>query len=256
MEAAELVSLSSTGDASRLVMQRPPLNFLNMDLLKRFQQHLDSLGDDPACRALIIASDMPAFSAGLEMAEQTRESIFLLLEQFHHVVRLLNAFPRPTVALVRGMAIGAGNELAACCDFAFASENSSFGQPEVKIGTIPSVAHLLLPPLIGSRRAAELLLTGNIISAREAATMGLITRLVPDDQLDKAADDTISMFRGLSKPVVALALKGARDLRNREIESRLREAESVYLNQLMDLKDTAEGIRAFIEKRVPQWKDR
>ncbi|NWG13536.1 MAG: enoyl-CoA hydratase/isomerase family protein [Acidobacteria bacterium] len=255
MEAVELVSLSSTGDAARLVMRRPPLNFLNLDLLKRFEQHLNSFGDDPACRALVVASEMPAFCAGLEMAEQTREGIFLLLEQFHNVVRTLSEFPRPTIALVRGMALGAGNELAACCDFVYASEAASFGQPEVKIGTIPSVGHILLPLLVGSRRASELILTGSIISAGEAAAMGLVTRLVPDDQLDKAAEDTINLFQGLSKPVVALALQGVRDLRNREIEGRLRQAESVYLNQLMDLKDTAEGIRAFLEKRTPRWKD-
>jgi len=256
MESTELVSLCSDQDTARLVLRRPPLNFLNMDLLQQLEKHLDVLGDNPPCKVLIVDSDGPAFSAGLEMAEQTREGIFLLLERFHRTVRAVNAFPRPTIALVRGMCLGAGNELAACCDFVFAAEKASFGHPEVKIGTIPSMAHLLLPQLVGPRRTIEMILTGNFISAREAAEAGLINRVVPEDQLDKAATDMLGLFQGLSTPVVALALQASRDVRTRELGTRLRQAESVYLNQLMDLEDTAEGIRAFLEKRLPQWKNR
>jgi len=227
-----------------------------MDLLQKFEKHLDTLGDDPPCKVLVIDSEGPAFCAGLEVAEQTREGIFLLLEQFHRIVRIVNTFPRPTIALIRGMCLGAGNELAACCDFVYATEKASFGQPEVKVGTIPSVAHLLLPPLIGSRRATEMILTGNFISGREAAELRLINKVVPEDQLDKAAQDLAGLFLGLSAPVVTLALQTSRDIRTRELETRIRQAESIYLNQLMDLEDTAEGIRAFLEQRLPRWKNR
>ncbi len=256
MEAPELASLTATGDITRLILHRPPLNFLNLELLRQIEEHLESLGDNPDCRLLVIDSDGPAFSAGLEMLEQTRDAIFLLLERFHHVIRLLHSVPRPTLAVVRGMAIGAGNELAASCDFVFATEKSSFGQPEVKTGTIPSVAHIILPGLVGTRRATELILTGNLISAKEAEGMGLISGIVPEERMTAAVEEFAASLRGLSVPVMALALLEAREPRSVKLEDRIRRAESIYLNQLMDLEDTAEGVRAFLERRAPKWKNK
>lgn len=256
MEAPELTTLTAAGDITRLVLRRPPLNFLNLELLRQIEEHLESLGDNPDCRLLVIESDGPAFSTGLEMSEQTRDAIFLLLERFHHVIRLLHAVPRPTLAVVRGMALGAGNELAASCDFVFATEKSSFGQPEVKTGTIPSVAHIVLPGLVGTRRATELILTGNLISAKEAEGMGLISRVVPEEGMAAAIEELAVSLRGLSVPVTALALLEARESRSVKLDDRIRRAESIYLNQLMDLEDTAEGVRAFLERRTPRWKNK
>lgn len=256
MEAPELTSLTTTGDIMRLTMRRPPLNFLNLELLRQMEEHLDSLGDDPDCRLLVIDSDTPAFSTGLEMSEQTRDAIFLLLERFHHVVRLLHSVPRPTLAVVRGMALGAGNELAGSCDFVFATEKASFGQPEVKTGTIPSVAHIILPGLVGTRRATELILTGNLISAKEAEGIGLISRIIPEERMAAAIEELAASFRGISVPVTALALLEARETRSVKLDDRIRRAESIYLNQLMDLEDTAEGVQAFLERRAPKWKNR
>ena len=256
MEAPQLTSLATTGDITRLILRRPPLNFLNLELLRQVEEHLESLGDDPECRLLVIDSDVPAFSTGLEMSEQTRDAIFLLLERFHHVIRLLHSVPRPTLAVVRGMALGAGNELAASCDFVFATEKSSFGQPEVKTGTIPSVAHIILPGLVGTRRATELILTGNLISAKEAESIGLVSRIVPEERMAAAIEELAASFRGLSAPVTALALLEARESRSAKLEDRIRRAESIFLNQLMDLEDTAEGVRAFLEKRTPRWKNK
>ncbi len=256
MEAPELTSMTTAGDITRLTLRRPPLNFLNLEILRQLEEHLESLGDNPECRLLAIDAEGPAFSAGLDMSEQTREAIFLLLERFHHVVRLLHSVPRPTLAIVQGMALGAGNELAACCDFVFATEKSSFGQPEVKTGTIPSVAHIVLPSLVGTRRATELILTGNLISAKEAEGMGLISRIIPEDRMKPAIEDLAALLRGLSAPVTALALLEAREARSAKLEDRIRRAESIYLNQLMDLEDTAEGIQAFLERRAPRWKNR
>jgi cyclohexa-1,5-dienecarbonyl-CoA hydratase len=256
MEPAELVSLRQEGDAARLTLRRPPLNFLNLELLRRIGSHLESFGDSPACKALILDSDLPAFSAGLEMSELTRDSIFLLLEEFHRVVRLLNSFVRPTIALVRGIALGAGSELLACCDFVFASEKAFFGQPEVKIGGIPSLAPLVLPPLIGARRASEMILTGNLVSAREAESIGLINRALPDSQISGAGDEIVKLLRGLSASVLEVALQSVRSARTHALEVHLREIESLYLNRLMSLEDPLEGVRAFLEKRQPVWKNK
>jgi len=252
----ETIELKKSGDLAHLILRRPPLNYLNIELLRAFQAGIESLGEAPECRALIVESDGKAFSAGLDVAEQTRENMFLLLEQFHFVARALIVFPRPTIAVVQGMALGAGNELAACCDFIFASETASFGQPEVKFGSIPSLAPLVLPPLIGGRQTLELILTGDFMSAKEAQRIGLVYAVSPDEQLQESVEALVSKFRRLSLPVCQLALQSARSFRARALEANLRDAENLYLDQLMDLEDNAEGAKAFLEKRTPKWQNR
>jgi cyclohexa-1,5-dienecarbonyl-CoA hydratase len=189
------------------------------------------------------------------MEEQTRERVFLLLDQYHAVVRAITTFPRPTVAVVRGVALGAGNELAASCDFVLASLQATFGQPEIKVGFIPSLAPLLLPQRIGLQKALHMILTGTPVDAQEAEHMGLIHRAVPENGLDAALQELVNSLRSSSAAVMELALRSARGVRLHELESHLREVQSLYLDELMDLEDTTEGIKAFLEKRPPQWKD-
>ena len=252
----ETTELKISDDLAHLILHRPPLNYLNIELLRGLQTAMESLGETPDCRALTLESDGTAFSAGLDVAEQTRENMFLLLEQFHSVARTLIAFPRPTIAVVQGMALGAGNELAACCDFIFASEAASFGQPEVKFGGIPSLAPLVLPPLIGGRQTLELILTGDFISASEAQRIGLVNAVHPDEQLWESVEALVGKFRRLSQPVCHLALQSARSLRVKAFEQNLRDAENLYLDELMELEDNAEGAKAFLEKRTPKWRNR
>lgn len=243
-------------DVVRIILRRPPLNFLNLDILGEIEAHLTGLGDSPPQRALLLESEMSAFCGGLDMEEHSGETLFLLLEKFHEVIRLLNLFPRPTIAVVRGMALGAGNELAAFCDFVIASDKAHFGQPEINVGTIPSIAPLLLPSIVGPGRSLEMILTGKLISAPEAQRMGLIYRSVPDDRLAETVAELLGTIRGLSKAVVEVALQALRRTRTEQLENNLRSAESLYLNQLVSLEDAKEGARAFLEKRPPRWKHR
>jgi cyclohexa-1,5-dienecarbonyl-CoA hydratase len=254
MKGSDLVSVASAGDVTRLTLRRAPLNFLSLEMLQQIQELLESLGASPPGRILVIDSECAAFSAGLEMAEQTKEGVFLLLDQYHTVVRTLSTFPRPTVAVVRGVALGAGNELAASCDFVLASLQATFGQPEIKVGAIPSLAPLLLPHRIGVQKTLQMILTGNPVDAQEAERIGLIYRAVPEDILDAALEELVNSFRSSSAAVMELALRSVRGVRTRDLENNLREIQSLYLDELMDLEDTIEGIQAFLEKRPPQWK--
>lgn len=256
MNASELATLEVADEVIRLTLRRAPLNFLSLEMLQRLQDLLESMGDSPPGRILVVDSDCAAFSAGLEMTEQTPDAIFLLLDQYHAVIHALNSFARPTVAIVRGVALGAGNELAMCCDFVLASLQATFGQPEIKVGTIPSVAPLLLPQRIGVQRALQMILTGTPVDAREAEQIGLIYRALPEEALEGALEELRHSLGGSSKAVMQLALRAARGARTRELENNLREVQSLWLNELMELTDTTEGIRAFIEKRTPQWKNR
>jgi cyclohexa-1,5-dienecarbonyl-CoA hydratase len=253
MTDLEFASLNTTGDITRLTMRRAPLNFFNLDMLQHMQRLLEGLGESPPGRVLVIDSDGAAFCAGLDLAEHTRQGVFLLLDQYHTFVRLVSTFPRPTIALVRGMALGAGNELAASCDYVIASHNATFGQPEIKIGTMPSLAPLLLPLRIGFQRAIQMILTGNPVDAQEAARIGLADRTVREEEMETALERWIADLRGSPVPVMELALRCARGARNRELETGLSEMQSLYWNELMDLDEPIEGVRAFLEKRAPRW---
>jgi cyclohexa-1,5-dienecarbonyl-CoA hydratase len=254
MNGTELATLTTAGDVIRLTLRRSPLNFLNLQMLERIQSLIECLGDSPPGRVLVVDSDCGAFCAGLEVPELSRETIFQLLDQYHTVARAICFFPRPTIAVIRGVALGAGNELAACCDFALASLQSTLGHPEIKVGNMPSLASLLLPPRIGFQRTLQMILTGSPVDAREAERIGLIYKAVPEESLDAEVEELLTSFRVASIPVMELALRAARGARTRELENNLREAQSLYLNELMDLDDPIEGIRAFLEKRPAVWK--
>ncbi len=256
MNNVEFASLGTAKDIISLTLRRPPLNFLNREMLQQMQSKLESLGDSPDGSILVVDADAAAFCAGLDMTELTREAAFLLLDQYHNFMRCLSVFPRPTVAAVRGVALGAGNELAACCDFVFASPQATFGQPEIKVAGIPTLAPLLLVQRIGMQRTLQMILTGTPVAAEEAERIGLIYRTVPDGRLDSSIQELAGHFRGMSRPVLEIALHAARGARTRELENHSAKAQSLYLNDLLDLEDPMEGIQAFREKRSPRWKHR
>ena len=162
-----------------------------------------------------------------------------MLDSFHGVFRNLEQIARPTIAIVDGSALGGGCELVAACDIVIASERARFGQPEIKLGVFPPVAAVLLPRVIGDKRARELILTGELIEAPEAARLGLVNYLLPSNELEQKTSDLLSRFRNLS--VAALAFtKEAIDLgRGRSLDLALKEVEDLYLNELMKTYDAS-----------------
>jgi cyclohexa-1,5-dienecarbonyl-CoA hydratase len=252
----QFATLNTVGDLTRLTLRRAPLNFLNLDMLTEIQRLLESMGERPPGRVLVIDSEGAAFSAGFDVSEQTGGPVFLLLDEFHTIMHTLCSFPRPTIALVRGVALGAGNELAAACDFILASNQATFGQPEIKVGSIPTLAPLLLPSRIGIQRTLQMILTGSAVDAQEAERIGLIYRTVPEDGLEAALTELAGSLATSSTAVMEIALRAARGPRLRELENNVRAAQALYLNELMDLNDPVEGVRAFLDRRPPQWKDR
>jgi cyclohexa-1,5-dienecarbonyl-CoA hydratase len=158
--------------------------------------------------------------------------------------------------VVDGAALGGGCELVAGCDIVIASDRSRFGQPEIKLGVFPPVACVLLPLVIGEKRARELILTGDLIDAAEAARLGLVNHVVPGDRLEQKTQETLAKLRECSG-VALEATRRALDLgRGRSLDSMLAEVEAMYLNELMKTEDANEGIKAFMEKRKPVWRNR
>ena len=243
---------------ARVTFARPPVNIFNIAMMREINEALNQCSKHREIVAIVFeaAPDCRAFSAGVAVEEHGEETIFQMLDSFHAIFRTLEQLARPTIAVVDGAALGGGCELVAACDIAIASERARFGQPEIKLGVFPPVAAVLLPRVIGDKRARELILTGEMIEAAEAMRVGLVNYVVPTEQLAAKTDELLAKLRDLSAAALELT-KRALDLgRERTLEAMLMQVEDVYLHELMKTYDAKEGIKAFIEKRKPVWRDR
>ena len=240
-----------------ITLERPPLNVLNLPMLRELQAALDSVHRDEAVDILVIrGSGERAFSSGVDVKDHTRAKVPEMLEVVHGAIRSLLSLPQITIALVRGACLGGGCELASSCDFILASDNSFFATPEIQVGCYPPVALARFPLQIGYRRSAEMILTGRSFSAQEAAAMGLINRAVPENELEQALEDLLEELKGKSRAVLCIALKGLRELSLRNFSADLKRSEELYLNELLKTEDVEEGVQAFLEKRKPRWNHR
>ncbi len=182
------------GDIATITLDRPALrNAIDAAMIRELGDVLDAVADDADLEAMVIvgAGDR-AFAAGADIAQlKTRTRNDALLRINAALFRRLEDQPIPTIAAVRGYCLGGGNELAMACDIRIAGENARFGQPEVGLGIMAGAGAVQrLPKLVGLGRAKELMMTGRIIDAREAERIGLVNRVVPDEQVLDAARET------------------------------------------------------------------
>ena len=251
------VRVENKGRMVHITMDRSPLNVLDIPLLREFDAVLTACAEDNATDVMVIeGAGQRAFSAGVDIRDHTREKVPGMLEVVHGVIRKLLALPQVTIAVVRGVCLGGGCELASSCDLVVASEESSFATPEIHVGCYPPVALARFSSLIGYHRAAEMILTGRTFSAQEALAMGLINRVFPGDQLEGELKSLLEELLGKSGAVLRIAVKGLRELSLKGFADALRRSEDLYCTELLHTEDVEEGIRAFLEKRKPQWMHR
>ena len=242
----------------RITLARPPLNILNIAMMREINSCLNECMGMRDMVAIVFDSveGSRVFSAGVAVEEHVEETIYQMLEWFHSIFRTLDQIGKPTVAVVEGGALGGGCELAAACDFVIASEQARFGQPEIKLGVFPPVAAVLLPRIIGEKRARELILTGELIDAVEASRLGLVTSVVPSTELAQKTEELLVRLRELSAPALEATRRAMDTARGRPFEEALTKVEDLYLNELMKTEDAHEGVNAFMEKRKPVWRNR
>jgi cyclohexa-1,5-dienecarbonyl-CoA hydratase len=242
---------------ARITFARPPLNVFNIEMMREIGKALGECAQRELV-AIVFDADKScrAFSAGVAVEEHVQDTIFQMLDAFHSIFRLLEQLGKPTIALVDGAALGGGCELVAACDIVIASDRSRFGQPEIKLGVFPPVAAVLLPLAIGEKRARELILTGEIIDAPEAERLGLCNHVVPGAHLEQKLLEVLAKLRELSGTSVAFARQSLDLGRGRSIDAALNEQENIYLHELMKTQDANEGVKAFMEKRKPVWRNR
>jgi cyclohexa-1,5-dienecarbonyl-CoA hydratase len=243
---------------ARITFARPPLNIFNIAMLREIGAALNDCLKASDLAAIVFDTEhhARAFSAGVAVEEHVPETVFQMLDSFHSVFRLLAQISKPVIAVVDGPALGGGCEVVAACDIVIASERARFGQPEIKLGVFPPVGAILLPRIIGEKRARELILTGDMIDAEEALRLGLVSHVTPSAELEQKTQGVLGKLRELSASSLGLT-RAALDLGQRQnFESVLAEVEDLYLHELMKTEDANEGVRAFIEKRKPEWRNK
>jgi cyclohexa-1,5-dienecarbonyl-CoA hydratase len=240
---------------ARITFARPPLNIFNIAMMREMADALNLCLQERDLAAIVFdaARESRAFSAGVAVEEHVPETVFQMLDSFHSVFRLLAQLSRPVIAVVDGPALGGGCELVAACDIVFASDRARFGQPEIKLGVFPPVAAILLPRIIGEKRARELIMLGEMIDAAEALRLGLVNYVVPANELEPRLQNVLGKLRELSASALAMT-RAALDLgAQNNFQAVLTEVENLYLHELMKTEDAHEGVRSFMEKRKPEW---
>lgn len=240
-----------------ITWDRPPLNVLDIVLLRELDEILERCATDAAVDVVILQGQgARAFSAGVDIKDHTKEKVPEMLDVVHGVIRKLLRLPQVTIAAVRGACLGGGCEVASVCDFIVASEESTFATPEILVGCYPPVALARFAAQIGYHRAAEMILTGRRFSAREAQAMGLINRVYGDAELASGVGNLVDELLGKSGAVLRLALKGLREFSLRDFDGALKRSEQIYCEELLRTADVEEGVQAFLQKRPPQWRHR
>ena len=255
--AYETVIYEKKDNVAWITLNRPEvLNAQNDALRNDMLTALDEARNDGDVHIIVLTGAGRAFSAGADISEFPKLNPADCVRDFHGTRRfyeLMRQIPKPIIAMVNGYALGGGCEAIMACDIVIASEKAKFGQPEVKIGIIPGGGGTqALPRLIGEKKAKELILTGDFITAEEALQIRLINKVVPAEQLLEATEEMIAKLKAQS-PIILQYCKMAV---NKSQEMSLSEgikAEQDIFAMCFATEDQKEGARAFLEKRTPNY---
>ncbi|WP_327242054.1 enoyl-CoA hydratase [Streptomyces sp. NBC_01320] len=247
----ETILVERKGRTARLTLNRPKaLNALNLQVMEEVVAATEALDRDPEIGCIVLTGSAKAFAAGADIKEmQPQGYMDMYLSDWFGAWDRLGRVRTPTVAAVSGYALGGGCELAMLCDILLAADTAVFGQPEIKLGVIPGIGgSQRLTRAVGKAKAMELCLTGRTMDAAEAERAGLVSRVVPADQLLSEALAVAETVAGMSKPVAMMAKEAV----DRAFETTLAEGvrfERRLFHAVFATADQKEGMAAFAEKR-------
>ena len=262
-EQSQLTTLERREDGvTILTLNRPPLNLFTLEMTRAFDRQLREIGDDPSIRSVVLTgSGNRAFGAGSDIKEfpeyfAAGTVIEKKLRFENEVYNRLEDLPQPTVAAMRGVALGGGLELALCCDFRVGADNLRLGLPEIKLGVYPGSGGLVrLPKVIGDSRAKEMMFLGAFISAEQALDWGLLNRMIPDDNVVSAAIQFAAELADRPARAIQIMKRGLRAIDTKTRDDAV-ELTLVLSDEVFSTEDAKEGVDAFFAKREPKYRHR
>jgi len=237
--------------AARITLNNPPLNVIDIPMMEELRAALEQVENLPEISVIVLAGTERAFSSGVDVAAHTPDQVRGMLADFHSVIRSIVSSSKLTVASVRRHCLGGGGELALVCDVVYASPDSVWGFPEIKLACYAPVASVALPAIVGQKLAAELLLTNRTLAGHEALAAGLVNGIADDPETLVA--DCVQRVSQLSPAALRIAKKAFYAWDSIHFDKGLARAEQIYNDELMQTADAQEGITAFMERRRPKW---
>ena len=254
----EFLSLRQNENIAYLTLENPKeFNSLSLKLLQELGLALQELGEKRACKVVVIEGAKKAFCAGHSLREieaNTEDEVFVIFDTCQKVMKTMRDIPQIVISKVEGVAVAAGCQLVAASDMAVASEDARFGTPGINSGLFCSTPAVFLSRNIGRKKAAELLFTGNLMSAQEALEHGLVNKIVPAAILDEETDKLAKAVTKQSLNVIEIGKRQFYQQLNMEDFQALQYSTEVIVRNSKH-PDAAEGIRSFFEKRPPVWND-
>jgi cyclohexa-1,5-dienecarbonyl-CoA hydratase len=252
----KFIRFEAAASTAHITLNHPPYNVLTVPMMIELAEAIESLDGRNDIKCILLDSSQRMFSAGISLDDSKPERIFQTLDAFTRVFQASSELAKPLVVVVNGAAVGAGSELAAFGDLVIATPHARFAQPEVRMGTFPPFAAIMLPQVIGPKRAYELILTGEAMTAEEARTLGFVNRVVEESALETTVQEVLARITQFSGAVLEMAKRVISSTAGLPLEQAIRRSQDIYLNQLMSLEDSKEGLRAVIEKRKPVWRNK
>lgn len=241
-----------------IVLDRPKGNVLTAAMMEELSRALAGHRERPELRLVVLRGAGGNFSYGASIEEHRKAQAPRLLSAFHRLVREVAAYPVPVAALVEGQCLGGGFELVLACHFVFATPETRFGCPEIRLGVFPPVLAAIGARRLGGFLAERLLLTGEVLDAGEAWRTGMVTKVFENGE---PREEMLAWYRQTLAPLSAFALRqGTRALRESsgfldELDRALDAAERQYVDEVLPSFDGNEGVEAFLERRKPSWRD-
>lgn len=261
MDKTQFIKVTKEERIAIVTIDRPPVNALSRQLMEELEGVIESIKTDADVKAVIITGGGSlAFVAGADINEiaqlASAHEAEAIAAKGQAVINKIEALPKAVICAINGVCLGGGNELAMACHIRIAGDRARFGQPEITLGIIPGFGGTQrLPRLVGESKAIELILTGDMINAQEACRIGLVDKVVPQEEVLKYAKDLARKIASKGAVCIRLALTAIKEGNKKSLMEGLHQ-EAELFGKICETQDMKEGIDAFLKKRQPKFQDR